>query len=162
MLSNIALYPGSFDPVTYGHIDIIERGSKLFKKLVVAVAQNTDKNELLSVDERVQLLTKIVKSYKNVFVDTIDGLLVEYLKQKRIRVVLRGIRTLSDFEYEFQMALANRAMHSDIETIFIMTSEKCSHISAKLVREIALFRGKISSFVPPVVESFLQRKGLVK
>jgi pantetheine-phosphate adenylyltransferase len=152
-----AIYPGSFDPPTNGHFDVVERGARLFDRLVVAVAQNPAKHPFLPADERVGMLKKLLRRMPNVTVDSFDGLVVDYARRVRARAILRGIRTFSDFEYEFQMALTNRTLAPETETVFIMTSEKFAFISSRLVREIAGFGGDISAFVPAEVAAAVRR-----
>jgi pantetheine-phosphate adenylyltransferase len=153
-----AIYAGSFDPVTKGHLDVIERGSKMFDELIVAVADNKSKPSLFSKSERVELIKKQIVKYKNVCVDSFDGLLIDYVRRQKTNIVLRGIRTISDFEYEFQMALTNRAIAPDIETVFVMTCEKYSYISSRLLKEAADLGADISMFVPLEVTEALKKK----
>jgi len=156
--AKIAIYPGTFDPVTYGHIDLIERASKIFDKVIVAVARNKSKVALFSVEERVDMLKDAVKGMKNVTVDDFDGLVVEYVKKTGANVMIRGLRMLSDFEYEFQMALTNRKLAGDIETIFMMPHEDYSYISSKLIKEAASFGADLTSFIPKKVAGALKEK----
>jgi pantetheine-phosphate adenylyltransferase len=153
-----AIYPGSFDPVTNGHLDLIERGGKIFDRLVVAVLQNLEKEPLFSVAERVEMLREATRPFSNVEVDVFDGLLVQYAKQRGAGVILRGIRAISDYEYELQMALMNRKLESSIETVFMMPAETYSYLSSRLVREIAKLGGSIQGLVPPIVEQRLRAK----
>ena len=153
-----AIYPGTFDPVTYGHIDIIERASKIFDYVVVAVAHNKGKNPLFSVAERVVMIKDVVKKMKNVTVDDFDSLVVDYAKLKGAGAMIRGIRMLSDFEYEFQMALTNRKFAGDIETIFLMPHESYSYISSKLIKEAAALGADVGEFIPEAVEARLKKK----
>ena len=146
----IAIYPGSFDPITNGHIDIINRASELFDKLIIAVASNHQKNSLLSKDQRVAILKESLSDNK-VEIDSFEGLLVDYAANKNVSTIVRGLRTLSDFDYEFRMAIMNRNLSPSIETIFLMTDEKYSHISSSSIKEIYLLDGDISSFVPKEV-----------
>ncbi len=146
-----ALYPGSFDPVTYGHLDIISRARELFDEVHVAVAINDEKNPLLPVEERVQLLKQAVKGKKGIIVGTFDGLIVHYAQANKIGILIRGLRATSDFDYEFQMALTNRELASDIDTIFLMPSEKHFYLSSRLIKEISRLGGDVSKFVPPFV-----------
>jgi len=155
---NIAVYPGSFDPVTYGHLDLIKRGSRVFDKLIVAVGENPAKSALFSLDERVEMVKRHTRGIHNVTVDKFRGMLVDYVKRKGAHVILRGIRTVSDFEYEFQMALTNRALERGVETVFVMTSEECSYFRASLIREVASLGGSLRTFVPPDVEKQLKKK----
>lgn len=153
-----AVYPGSFDPVTYGHIDIIKRAALVFDEVIVAVAHNVDKKPLFSLKERVDMLKKATDSIKNVKVDDFDNLAVDYVKAKGINVIIRGIRMISDFEYEFQMALTNRKLSSSIETIFMMPSEAYSYVSSKLIKEAAVLGADLKDFVPSFVEKELLKK----
>jgi len=153
-----AIYPGSFDPVTYGHIDLIKRALNIFDELIVAVAINLQKKPLFSLDERMVLLRRATKGIKNVKIDSFDGLVVDYAKRKKINVILRGLRMISDFELEFQMALTNRKLAPDIETIFLMPSESFSYLSSKLLKEASYLGADLSSFVPKFVEKALKAK----
>jgi pantetheine-phosphate adenylyltransferase len=152
-----AIYPGSFDPLTLGHLDLIERASHIFDQVVVAVGVNIRKKTVFSAAERLDMVKASVKNLKNVKVDAFDGLLVEYARQKRIHVLLRGLRAFSDFEYEFQMALANRKLAAEIEMIFLMPKETHSYISSSTVREILDLGGDISQFVPPAVKKYIEK-----
>ncbi|HDY67724.1 hypothetical protein LCGC14_2531660 [marine sediment metagenome] len=153
-----AIYPGTFDPVTYGHIDLIKRGSKIFDELIVAVSHNPLKKPLFTIKERTNMVSKYVKEIPNVKVDCFEGMLVDYVREMQINVILRGIRTVSDFEYEFQMALTNRVLKSDIETVFVMTSQEYSFLNSSLIKEAASLGGDISMFVPSEVGKLLQQK----
>ena len=154
----IAIYPGTFDPVTNGHIDILERALKLFDKVIITIARNTVKNPLFTEEERITLLRQVTKSYKNVVVDSFEGLLVEYVQKKKAISVVRGLRAMTDFEYELQMALMNRKLDETMETIFLMPNEKYTYLSSNFVREIARLGGDVSKFVPPVVFEALRQK----
>ncbi len=156
----IAIYPGSFDPLTNGQIDLIERGSKIFDRLIVAILRNSEKQPLFSVAERRETLEGIVRSkrWKNVAVDTFDGLLVEYAVRKKAQAVLRGIRAISDYEYELQMALMNRKLQPQLETVFMMPALSYSYLSSRLVREIAQLGGSVTGLVPELVEKQLREK----
>jgi len=154
----VALYPGSFDPITNGHLDLIQRGSALFDKLFVAILRNDEKEALFSVDERIEMLREVVQAFPNVEVGSFDGLLVEYAKQCGASVILRGIRAVSDYEYELQMALMNRRLGPDIETVFLMASEAHSFLSSKLVKEVIRLGGKITGLVPPSIEGKLRKR----
>jgi pantetheine-phosphate adenylyltransferase len=156
--SVLAIYPGSFDPVTYGHLDLIERGAKLFDRLVVAVLHNLEKDPLFAVSERLEMLREVTRPWPNVAVDVFEGLLVDFARQKRAQVILRGIRALSDYEYELQMALMNRKLEPKIETVFMMPAEAYSYLSSRLVREIARLGGALKDMVPPTVEERLRAK----
>lgn len=157
-MKDIAVYPGSFDPVTYGHIDIIKRALKLTGHLIVAVANGYEKSPMFALDERVDMLKRATKKLKGVTVDSFDGLAVDYVRSKNAKVMIRGLRMISDFEYEFQMALTNRKLSSCIETIFMMPSEEYSYISSKLIKEAALLGADISSFVPEFVQKAVRNK----
>ncbi len=158
MPSTRAIYPGSFDPITNGHLDLIERGSRLFDQLVVAVLTNIEKEPLFGVDERVEMLLDVTRKMKNVEVDTFSGLLVDYAKQKKADAILRGIRAFSDYEYELQMALMNRKLEPKVETVFLMPAESYTYVSSRLVKEIFRHGGSVKGLVPPVVEERLQEK----
>lgn len=145
---NIAIYPGSFDPITNGHLDIIDRGSKIYDKLIVAVLVNVDKKCLFSIDERVELIKRVTKDLDNVEVLSFEGLLVDFAKLHNSKVILKGLRTMSDFEYEFQMALMNSKLNPDIETVFMMTSSAYSYVSSSSVKQVAKFGGSINGLVP--------------
>lgn len=148
----VAVYPGSFDPITYGHLDLIQRGSKIAGRLVVAVLQNEEKQALFSPEERMDMLREVVHEFPNVEVDSFEGLLVDYAKRRDAQVLIRGIRAISDYEYELQMALMNRRLAPDIETLFMMSGEAYSFISSRLVKEVIGLGGNISGLVPPSVE----------
>ncbi|MBI3273003.1 MAG: pantetheine-phosphate adenylyltransferase [Planctomycetes bacterium] len=153
-----AVYPGSFDPVTRGHLDVITRGSRVLEELIVAVADNPSKSALFSTAERMDLLRSVTQGLPNVRIDAFQGLAVDYLRREGHRVLLRGLRTMSDFEAEFQMALTNRALLSDLETLFVMTSEEFAFISSRLVKETAGLGADVSKFVPPQVLPALAEK----
>lgn len=157
-MGRIAIYPGSFDPVTYGHLDIIKRAVKIFDKVIVAVAHNSEKEPLFSIPERVELLKKATKGIKGIEVDDFHGLVVDYVRSKNARVVVRGLRMISDFEYEFQMALTNRKLTDDVETIFMMPSEAYSYLSSKLIKEAASLGANLKGFVPGFVEKAIKAK----
>ncbi len=155
----IAVYPGSFDPLTNGHLDIIERASSLFAKIYVAVMENPSKSpSLFSLEERLEFLKSALKNNSKLVVDHFDGLLVGYARKKKAHAIIRGLRAVSDFDYEFQMALTNRKLEKKIETVFFMTSDKYSYLSSKLVKEIASFGGEVKDLVPKEVEKGLQQK----
>ena len=151
-----ALYPGSFDPVTFGHIDLIDRARQLFGEVFVAVAVNNEKQPLFSAEERLRLLKEAVGKKRGVTVDAFDGLIVDYARSKKINIIIRGLRATSDFDYEFQMALTNRELAGSIDTIFLMPSEKHFYLSSRLIKEIARLRGDVSAFVPPFVATALK------
>ena len=154
----IAIYPGSFDPPTNGHLDLIERGSKIFDELVVAILRNPEKDPLFSVAEKRRMLETLTEDFKNVRVDTFEGLTVDYAARVRATAVLRGIRALSDYEYELQMALMNRKLQPELETVFMMPAEQYSYLSSRLVREVAKLGGSITDLVPEMVEQKLKEK----
>jgi pantetheine-phosphate adenylyltransferase len=158
MKSVVAIYPGSFDPVTNGHLDLIARGARIFDRLVVAVLQNMDKAPLFSARERAEMLREVTQEWSNVEVDIFDGLLVEYVRKRNAQVILRGIRAISDYEYEFQMALMNRRLEPTVETVFMTPAERYSYLSSRLVREVAQLGGAIDGLVPPLVVERLKSK----
>jgi len=158
MKNRIAVYPGTFDPITNGHLDIIERGLKLFDGLIVAIAESPAKEPLFDVDERVTMAKEAVKKYKNVKVESFNCLLIDYLRKKNANIILRGLRVISDFEYEFQMALTNRKLAPDIETVFMMTAEGYSYLSSRFIKEIARLGGRFDCFVPVNVAKMLKEK----
>ncbi len=153
-----AIYPGSFDPVTYGHLDIIQRAQRLFDTVVIAVAGNSQKKPLFSVKERLEMLKKATQGMDGVIITHFDGLVVDYARKNNLGVIIRGLRMVSDFEYEFQMALTNRKLASDVETIFLMPSEQYSYISSRLLKEAAGLGADISSFVPSYVQEAIKAK----
>jgi len=158
MKTSIAIYPGSFDPVTNGHLDLIERGEKMFDLLIVAVLQNAEKKPLFSVNERVEMLGEVTKQWSDVEVDVFDGLLVDYARKRGAGVILRGIRAVSDYEYELQMALMNRKLEDRLETVFMLPGLSYSYLSSKLVREIAQLGAPLKGLVPPIVEERMKAK----
>ena len=158
MSNQRAVYPGSFDPITNGHLDLIQRGSRLFNRLIVSILRNDAKEPLFSVEERMEMLREVVLIYPNVEVDSFDGLLVDYAAAREATVLLRGIRAISDYEYELQMALMNRRQAPEIETVFLMAHEAYSFISSRLVKEVFSLGGSITGLVPPPVEARLQRR----
>ena len=158
MKTSVAIYPGSFDPVTNGHLDLIERGEKMFDRLIVAVLKNLEKEPMFSVAERVEMLREATKKWDCVEVDVFEGLLVDFARQRGAGVILRGIRAVSDYEYELQMALMNRKLEPRMETVFMLPSEAYSYLSAKIVRELAQLGGPLSGLVPPLVEQRLRAK----
>jgi pantetheine-phosphate adenylyltransferase len=158
MKTSIAIYPGSFDPVTNGHLDLIERGQKMFDTVIVAVLKNVEKEPLFSVPERIEMLRESTKRWPSVEVDIFQGLLVDYARKKGAAVILRGIRAISDYEYEMQMALMNRKLEPRLETVFMLPGESYSYLSSKLVREVARLGGALTGLVPPSVETRLLEK----
>ncbi|GAB6109270.1 pantetheine-phosphate adenylyltransferase [Fusibacter bizertensis] len=154
----VAVYPGSFDPVTLGHLDIIERSSKIFDKVIVTVMYNRNKKPMFDADERVALLETATKNIDNVIVDKHEGLLIDYLKEKNVRILVKGLRAISDFEAEFQMASVNQKLCSEVETIFIMTRTDFMYLSSSIVKEVASFGGDIANFVTPDVRKAIQLK----
>ena len=158
MNKGIAIYPGSFDPPTNGHLDLMERGAKIFEELVVSILRNSEKSPMFSVAERLEMLRELTGDLKNVRIDTFDGLMVEYAKSMDAMCVLRGIRAISDYEYELQMALMNRKIEPTLETVFMMPADKYSYVSTRLVREVAQAGGPVKGLVPEVVEQKLREK----
>jgi pantetheine-phosphate adenylyltransferase len=157
-MSTLAVYPGSFDPLTNGHVDIITRGARLFDRIVVAILVNSEKTPLFSTAERVEIARVVFKEHKNVEVDTFDGLLVDYVERRQARVIVRGLRAISDFEFEFQLALMNRRLNSNIETVFMMPAEQYSYISSRLIKEVFALGGRVHGLVPDMVEARLRDK----
>ncbi|MGG7057534.1 pantetheine-phosphate adenylyltransferase [Clostridium nigeriense] len=155
---NIAIYPGSFDPITNGHLDIITRGAKIYDKLIVAILVNVDKKCLFTIEERVELIKRVTRNLDNVEVLSFDGLLVDFAKMHNSKVILKGLRTMSDFEYEFQMALMNSKLDSEIETVFMMTSSAYSYVSSSSVKQVAKFGGNIRGLVPDELISDVMSK----
>lgn len=153
-----AIYPGSFDPPTNGHLDLIERGSKIFEELVVAILRNSEKDPLFTLPERLEMLRALVQHCPNVRVDSFDGLLVDYAMKKNAKVVLRGIRAISDYEYELQMALMNRKLQPQLETVFMASGETYSYLSSRLVKEIFRLGGSVRGLVPALVEEKMREK----
>ncbi len=158
---NISVYPGSFDPLTNGHLDLIERGAKLFDQLIVAVLRNEGKTSLFTVEERTEMLQASVKHLSNVSVESFDGLLVRFAAEKGARMILRGIRAVSDYEFELQMALMNRKLRPDLETVFMLPGEAYSYVSSRLVKEIYRLGGEVGALVPPIVVERLKAKGSI-
>lgn len=154
----IAVYPGSFDPITYGHLDIIRRSLNIFDHLIVTVARNSQKNSLFSIDERVELIRSVLDDEPRVSVDTFTGLLVDYVASQKAHVIIRGLRAISDFEYEFQIAQMNSTICKGIETMFMMTSVQYGYLSSSIVREVCSLGGPIESFVPQKIQKAMQRK----
>jgi pantetheine-phosphate adenylyltransferase len=159
-VDTIAIYPGTFDPLTNGHVDIIQRGSRLFDRIIVGILLNVEKAPLFTVAERVDIAREVFAAYPNVEVDTFDGLLVEYARRKRAGVIVRGLRAISDFEYEMQMALMNRHLNPEVETVFMMPAETYTYVSSRLVKEVVALGGSVTTLVPSIVEDRLRRKKL--
>ena len=157
-MKKIAVYPGSFDPITHGHLDIINRGLKVFDEIVVAVACNSQKNALFSFDERVDMIRQVVKGQERVTVDTFSGLLIDYVASRKAHVIIRGLRAISDFEYEFQIAQMNSCISQNVETLFMMTSLQYGYLSSSIVKEVCSLNGNIDGFVPPEVKTALRAK----
>jgi pantetheine-phosphate adenylyltransferase len=157
-MKGLAVYPGSFDPITNGHLDLIRRATGIFDKLVVAVLRNLEKKSLFTLEERLQLLKESLKDLPTVEVDSFDGLLVDFVHKREAHHILRGVRALSDFEYEFQMALMNQRLAPDIETVFLMPREEYTFLSSRLVREVARLGGSVDTLVPPPVASLLRER----
>jgi len=156
--SLVAIYPGSFDPITNGHLDLVARGSRMVGRLIVAVLRNQAKQPLFSVEERLEMLAEVVKPYPNVEVGAFDGLLVDYAASRGATMIMRGIRAVSDYELDWQMALMNRRLRPEIETVFLVAGEEYSFISSNLVKEVAALGGNVSGIVPPLVEQRLRKK----
>ncbi len=154
----VAVYPGSFDPLTNGHVDIILRGARLFDRIVVAILRNAEKQPLFSTDERVETAEEVFRAWPNVEVEAFDGLLVDYAHRKAASVIVRGLRAVSDFEYELQMALMNRRMGPEIETVFMMPAEQYTYVSSRLVKEVFALGGSVAGLVPDTVEARLREK----
>lgn len=152
------IYPGSFDPFTNGHLNIINRSSKVFDKIIVSVAHNVSKKTVFTIDERVNIIREIFKDRSNIEVDSFQGLLVQYARKMKTNTILRGMRSVSDFEYEFQMALANKSIDNELETVFMVTDSEFTHISSSLIKEIITLGGSAKHLVPPVVEEKLSEK----
>ena len=157
-MKKIAVYPGSFDPITYGHLDIITRGLTVFDEIIVAVACNSQKNALFSFDERVDMIKQVVSDKGRVTVDTFTGLLIDYVASRKAHVIIRGLRAISDFEYEFQIAQMNSCISQNVETLFMMTSLQYGYLSSSIVKEVCSLKGNIDGFVPPVVKTALRAK----
>jgi pantetheine-phosphate adenylyltransferase len=158
MKQQTAIYPGTFDPITYGHIDVVERARVLFSRVIVLVARNSTKTPLFSDDERISMIREVFKGKKGVEVDGFDGLLVDYARRKNAKVIVRGLRAVSDFEYEFQMALTNRKLAGTVDTVFLVPHEKYTYLNSSIVREVARLGGDVSGFVPPSVRRRLEEK----
>jgi len=162
MKNVVAIYPGSFDPLTNGHVDIIHRGSRLFERIVIAVLINLEKAPLFTVPERVEIARTAFRDMPNVEVDTFDGLLVDYARKKKAGVIVRGLRAVSDFEYEMQMALMNRRLNGEVETVFMMPAEPYTYVSSRLVKEVVALGGSVHGLVPDSVEARLREKKLAR
>ena len=158
MPRKIAVYPGSFDPITYGHLDIISRGLKIFDEVIIAVAENPTKKALFTIEERVDLIKEVLSGNGRAIVDTFGGLLIDYVRAKGATVIIRGLRAVSDFEYEFQIAQMNRAISQEVETLFMMTSIPFSYLSSSIVKEVSSLNGPIDGLVPPIVKKALDTK----
>ena len=159
-MSTLAVYPGSFDPLTNGHVDIIQRGARLFDRIIVAILVNAEKSPLFTMDERIEITRSVFKTHQNVEVDTFDGLLVDYVERRAAQVIVRGLRAVSDFEFEFQMALMNQRLKPKIETVFMMPAEQYTYISSRLIKEVFSLGGRVEGLVPELVEQRLRGKGL--
>ena len=157
-MSTLAVFPGSFDPLTNGHVDIIARGARLFDRIVVAILVNAEKLPLFTIQERVEIVREVFHPQPNVEVDTFDGLLVDYVERRQAQVIVRGLRAVSDFEYEFQMALMNRRLNGRIETVFMMPAEQYTYISSRLIKEVFSLGGRVHGLVPELVEQRLREK----
>jgi pantetheine-phosphate adenylyltransferase len=161
-MTTLAVYPGSFDPLTNGHVDIIARGVRLFDRIVVAILVNAEKSPLFSIDERVAIARDVFKDMPTVEIDTFDGLLVDYVARRQAQVIVRGLRAVSDFEFEFQMALMNQRLNGRIETVFMMPAEQYTYISSRLIKEVFSLGGRVHGLVPELVEQRLREKGLAR
>jgi pantetheine-phosphate adenylyltransferase len=161
-MSTLAVYPGSFDPLTNGHVDIIERGARLFDRIIVAIAVNAEKSPMFSMAERVDIARTVFRNHPNVEVDTFEGLLVNYVERRKANVIVRGLRAVSDFEYEFQMALMNRELAASLETVFMMPAVQYSYISSRLIKEVFALGGRVHGLVPELVEKRLREKQTAK
>ena len=161
-MATLAVYPGSFDPLTNGHVDIISRGARLFDRIIVAILVNAEKSPLFTMDERIEITRSVFKTHQNVEVDTFDGLLVDYVERRAAQVIVRGLRAVSDFEFEFQMALMNQRLKPKIETVFMMPAEQYTYISSRLIKEVFSLGGRVEGLVPELVEQRLRGKGLTR
>ena len=159
-MSTLAVYPGSFDPLTNGHVDIIERGARLFDRIIVAIAVNAEKAPMFTMAERVEIAREVFRNHPNVEVDTFEGLLVNYVERRKANVIVRGLRAVSDFEYEMQMALMNRELAHTIETVFMMPAAQYSFISSRLIKEVFALGGKVHGLVPELVEKRLKERSV--
>ena len=161
-MPTLAVYPGSFDPLTNGHVDIILRGARLFDRIIVGMLVNAEKAPLFSMEERVEIARAVFRDQPNVEVDTFDGLLVDYVARRKAQVIVRGLRAVSDFEFEFQMALMNQRLNPQIETVFMMPAEQYTYISSRLIKEVFALGGRVQGLVPELVEDRLRGKGLAR
>lgn len=161
-MSRLAVYPGSFDPLTKGHLDIVERASRLFDRVIVSVSNNPAKKPTFSVDERIRMLEKSLKGLSNIEVDTFSGLLVDYIRAKKAHILIRGVRVVSDMDYEFQLASFNRRLYKEVETVFLMPDEQYTYLAASMVKEVARLGASVDAFVPPVVAKALKSRFPVK
>jgi len=161
-VKKIALYPGSFDPITNGHVDVVYRALKVFDKIVIAVAEDSPKKSLFSVEERVSMLKEVFKSEKKVTICSFKGLLSDFVRESGITTVIRGLRMVTDFDYEFSLALMNRKQNPDMETVFFMTNESLQFVSSTMIRQIAMLGGSVKNYVPSVVEKYLIKKFVKK
>ena len=157
-MSTLAVYPGSFDPLTNGHVDIISRGARLFDRIIVAILVHAEKSPLFTMTERLEIARGVFKDHPNVEVDTFDGLLVDYVQKRRAQVIVRGLRAVSDFEFEFQMALMNQRLAPSVDTVFMMPAERYTYISSRLIKEVFALGGRVNGLVPDVVEARLRDK----
>ena len=157
-MSTLAVYPGSFDPLTNGHVDIISRGARMFDRIIVAILVNAEKSPMFSMDERVEIAREVFKSEPKVVVDTFNGLLVDYVERKNAQVIVRGLRAVSDFEFEFQMALMNQRLKPQIETVFMMPAEQYTYLSSRLIKEVFSLGGVVRGLVPSTVEQWMRKK----
>jgi pantetheine-phosphate adenylyltransferase len=157
-MTTIAVYPGTFDPITYGHLDVIHRAREIFDKVIVLVASNTSKSPMFGAEERLDMVKAAVKKYRNVRAENFEGLLVDFARKKKATVIVRGLRAVSDFEYEFQMALTNRKLAGEITTVFLVPHEKFTYLNSSLIREVSRLGGNVSQFVPPHVMRVLRKK----
>lgn len=162
MSESVAIYPGSFDPLTNGHVDIIQRGARIFDRIVVAMLVNIEKSPLFTVPERVDIARTVFRGWPNVEVDTFDGLLVDYARRKKATAIVRGLRAISDFEYEMQMALMNRRLNPEVETVFMMPAEPYTYVSSRLVKEVVALGGTVTGLVPEIVEERLRDKKVAR